>query len=326
MNESVAVIIPALNEAGTIADVVRSCLEVGEKHSYELVALVVDDGSTDDTAELARRAGARVISHGMNKGVGKAFQTGLEAGLASGSGFIVNIDGDGQFDARRIPDLLDPIARNRADVTMASRFISRDYIPEMPWIKKVGNYWMSHLISRLANRRFSDVSCGFRAYSREAALHLNVYGDFTYTHESVLDMVVKGMRITEVPMKIQGVRSFGKSRVASNLWRYALKTMSIILRTYRDYWPFLFFGRLSIILFVPGVLLVSFLVLHRLVSGSFFPHIWSGFIGGGLIALSGLVLFAGIVAEMLKRIRLNQERLLYYHKKAMYERNRQAGP
>jgi hypothetical protein len=118
---------------------------------------------------------------------------------------------------------------------------------------------------------------------------------------------------------VQGVRSVGKSRVASSLWRYGLMTGTIILRTYRDYWPLHFFGWLSLALVVPGVALVAFLFIHRFTSGRFFPHIWSGFTGGALIAFGGLIFVTGLLAEMLKRIRLNQETLIYYEKKRVSE-------
>jgi hypothetical protein len=120
-------------------------------------------------------------------------------------------------------------------------------------------------------------------------------------------------------MKIRGVRAVGRSRVASNLWRYGFRTATIILRTFRDFWPLHFFGWISMGLAVPGAGLLVFLLVHRVRSGRFFPHIWSGFTGAGLIAFGGVVFVTGLVAEMLKRIRLNQEAILYYHKRRLCE-------
>jgi hypothetical protein len=131
------------------------------------------------------------------------------------------------------------------------------------------------------------------------------------------------MRIEEVPLRIRGQREHGQSRVASNLVRYGYKTLKIILHTYRDFWPMYFFGWLSMFFLVPGLLLLGFLVYHRLTSGSFSPHIWAGFSGASLFAFGFLILVTGLMGEMLKRIRLNQEALLYYQRRREYDT---AGP
>ena len=284
--------------------------------------IVVDDGSTDGTADLARKAGTTVISHRSNRGVGKAFQSGLEAALVAGADIIANIDADGQFDPAKIPQLIEPIIEGRADFTTASRFKDPALIPEMSVARIAGNRIMSRLISTIARHKFYDVSCGFRAYTRDAALHLNLWGNFTYTQESILDLVIKGMRIEEVPMKIVGTRVTGESRVASNLFRYGFRAAKSILHTYRDFWPGHFYGWLSLLFIVPGSGLIGFLLVHRAVTGTFSPHIWAGFTGGGLLAFGLLMLAIGLIGEMLKRIRLNQELLLYYQRKAYYERSR----
>ena len=321
MKKSIAIIIPALNEGDTIADIVRQCAQSLDANRFEPSVIVIDDGSTDRTEELAASAGARTISHPVNMGVGKAFQTGLAEALKTGADIVVNIDADGQFDPTRIPDLIQPILDGRADFTTASRFKDPLLVPKMPSIKLWGNRMMSRLISKIARKKFYDVSCGFRAYNREAALQLNLWGNFTYTQESILDLVIKGMRMEEVPMKIQGVRGTGKSKVASNLWRYGFKALKIILHTYRDYWPSHFFGWISLPFLGSGTSLIIFLFVHRFWAGSFSPHIWAGFTGGGLFALGTVILIIGLAGETLKRIRLNQEMLLYYHRRNLYKKN-----
>lgn len=326
MKKSIAIIIPALNEGDTIADVVCKCVKSLDPDMFEPSVFVVDDGSTDGTLKLATEAGARTISHPVNMGVGKAFQTGLAEALKSGADIVVNIDGDGQFDPTKIQDLIQPILDGQADFTTASRFKDPSLVPKMPGIKLWGNRMMSRLISRIAGKKFYDVSCGFRAYNREAALQLNLWGSFTYTQESILDLVIKGMRMEEVPMKIQGVRGTGESKVASNLWRYGFKALKIILHTYRDYWPSHFFGWLSMPFLVSGTGLIIFLFVHRFLAGSFTPHIWAGFTGGGLFALGTVILITGLAGETLKRIRLNQELLLYYHRRNLYKNTTDDSP
>ncbi len=318
MKTRLVIVIPAYNEEVTISDVVTRCLKAPDAGRFDTTVLVVDDGSTDATARLAKEAGAVVFKHSANMGVGHAFHSGLEQGLRRGCKILLNIDADGQFDPATIPALIAPILEGRADVAIASRFKDPALVPEMTRVRLVGNRLMSRLISSIAGIRFYDVSCGFRAYNREAALQLNLWGKFTYTQESILDLIAKDVRIEEVPIRVQGIRTHGKSKVAANLFRYGFRSAKIIMHAYRDFWPMHFFGWCSLIFVVPGFGLLCFLFMHRLRTGRFSPQIWSGFTGAGLLAMGLLVLATGLIGEMLKRIRLNQEMLLYYERKQLY--------
>lgn len=314
MKKNISIIIPALNEKATISEVIKQCSDVLNKDTFSTTIIVVDDGSTDSTAKDAKNAGAIVVSHNTNRGVGKAFRTGVETSLSNGADILVNIDADGQFNPDDIPLLISPIVENKVDFVTASRFKDPTLLPDMPPAKIWGNKMMSIIISQITGKKFYDVSCGFRAYSREAALRLNLWGDFTYTQESFIDLRIKGMRVEEIPLKIRGEREHGKSRVASNLFRYANRSARIILHSYRDYWPLKFFGFLSLLCMTPGIILILFLLTHRIISGSFSPHIWAGFTGSAMIAFGFMIFIVGLIGEMLKRIRLNQEMLLYYQK------------
>jgi glycosyltransferase involved in cell wall biosynthesis len=311
------VIIPALNEEKTIEGVIAAVpTEIDGIDQIEVV--VVDDCSSDQTRMIAESAGALVISHCENKGVGAAFHTGMKVALKKGADFIVNIDGDGQHNPSDIPALIKPVLEGKADFTTASRFKEPTLIPLMPRMKLWGNKMMSRLISYLTGKKFYDVSCGFRAYTRDTALRLTLVGKFTYTQETFLDLAFKGLSIAEIPLVVKKEREFGESRVASNLWKYGYKTAKIIFRAFRDYKPLRFFGFISLPFFIIGMLLIMFLSLHYLSSGQFFPHKWAGFSGVALVVL-GLILFIlGLVADMLDRIRLNQEELLYYKRKEEY--------
>ncbi len=190
------IIIPALNEEASIGDVIQRIQEVPfpAKVTAKTV-IVVDDGSRDATGEISRGLGAMVVRHEQNRGVGRAFQSGLKAALAAGADLVVNIDADGQFNPADIPALLAPLLAGEADFVTASRFKDPALEPEMPPVKRWGNRQMSRLVSGIIRHRFHDVSCGFRAYSRETALRLNLWGAFTYTQESFLDLAAKGMRM-----------------------------------------------------------------------------------------------------------------------------------
>ena len=194
------ILIPAYNEVEVIRQVINT-LPKNLLGITEIIPLVVDDGSKDDTAAIAAEAGAIVVRHPYNHGLGKAFSTGLTKALELGADVLVNIDADGQFNPNDIQALLDPILSGRADFVSGDRFSKIDgslVHPEyMSRIKFWGNQRMSALVSMLARRRFVDVSCGFRAYSREAMLRLNLTGSFTYTQESFLDLANKGLAIED---------------------------------------------------------------------------------------------------------------------------------
>ena len=313
------VIIPCLNEEATLADVISHIpSRISAITSAETI--VLDDGSTDNSSSVAHKVGAKVISNGNNRGLGYTFKHGIETALASNADVIVNMDGDGQFNPQDIPRLVLPITEGKADFVTASRFKDAEQVPEMPKVKLWGNKVMSRMVSTMVGQHFDDVSCGFRAYSREAALRLNLWGKFTYTQESFLDLAVKEMRIVEVPVNVLGVRPVGESRIASNLWKYAARTASILFRSYRDYWPMHFFLWVASPFAVISVLLLSFFLLHYFMTGSFSPHLWAGFSGGGFLGVTGGLLFAGFFADMFKRIRLNQEQIVYlYRKKSITE-------
>ena len=307
---SLLVVIPALDEAKTIGSVIRGIpRDLPGVAAVEV--LVVDDGSCDGTGAEAEAAGARVVRHESPRGVGAAFGTALRFGIDSAADLIVSIDADGQFDPADIPALIEPVRSGRSDFASASRFADPSLIPAMPFAKRWGNWLMSRLVSRLTGQRFYDVSCGMRCYNRRAALSLNPIGRFTYTQEVFLNLAFKQLRIVEVPLAVRGEREYGRSRVAGNLWRYALNTSGIIFRCYRDYRPMLFFGSIAGVLIVAGFGLLAFLGVHYLNTGGFSPHKWAGFSGAGALMLALLVFFAGLIGDMLNRHRIYLEELLY---------------
>lgn len=318
----IVIIIPCLNEEKTIGKVIDDIPRDLEDIT-ELEVLVVDDGSTDDTVKTAKEHNASVVSHSGNMGVGKAFQTGLNTALKMGADIIVNIDGDGQFNPNDIPKLIQPIIEDKADFVTASRFIKKGFTPKMSSIKKWGNRRIAGIISILTGKKFYDVSCGFRAYSKETALRLNLFGKFTYTQETFLDLAFKDIRMMEVPLKIRGIREYGKSRVASNLWKYAVNSSKIIFRTFRDYKPLRFFGFISVILLIISLGLGGFFLGHYIINKRFSPHLWAGLTAGFLFFISVLFFVTGLLADMLDRIRQNQEKILYYEKLKLIEKEKE---
>ena len=313
----VVVAVPCLNEERTVGAVV-SAVPTRVEGVRDIEVVVIDDGSTDSTADRARDAGAEVVSHDANLGLGRAFREAARQALTRGADILVNIDGDGQFDPADISRLVRPILDGEAHMVTASRFAEAALVPKMPAIKKWGNRRVAGIVLALTGERFHDVSCGFRAFSREALLKMNLFGTFTYTQETFLDLVFKGLTIREVPVKVRGTREFGSSRIASSLPRYAVRSLQIMLRAFISYRPFTLFATLAVGFAMPGAALLAFLGWHYLRTGAFSPHIWAGFIGGSLCFTAIVTLVIGLIGDMLVRIRLNQEQILYFLKEDRY--------
>jgi glycosyltransferase involved in cell wall biosynthesis len=308
---------PALNEEEGIASVIDNLPRKIEGID-DIKILVVDDGSTDNTAKIAREHGADVVSHNVNRGVGKAFQTAVEYALENNADILVSIDADRQFNNKQIPDIIQPILQNKADMVTGNRF--KEGIPEnMPKIKYWGNTQMSRLISLISGQKFRDVSCGFRAYSREALMRLNLFGVFTYTQETILDMVYKGLRVVEYPVDVWYFDN-RKSRVAGSVINYTFKTLKIITKTLRDYRPMLFFGGMGGVSMGIGLVFEIFMFTHYFISGSFTPYKAYGFIGLGFLIFGLLLVTVGLLADMFNRVRINQERIIYELKRSRYSK------
>ena len=314
---SVVVTIPAFNEQATVGDVIRAVpRDIAGVETVKVV--VINDGSTDNTAEVAAQAGAEVISFSRNKGLGAAFGQAIRTALGLGADIIVNIDADGQFDPKDIPKLLAPVLEGRADMVTASRFADPDLIPKMPWIKKWGNRRVANIVNKLADQQLHDVSCGFRAYSRDAALRATLLGGHTYTHEVILDLAFRGLRIIEVPVKVIGVRKVGKSKVAGNLWKYGWNSLIIMLRAFRDYRPMFVFGGISLVFFAPALLCSLFILFHYLMTGRFSPYIFVAFLAGGFGFIALVCYITALLAGMLNRLRILQDEQLFLLRKQEY--------
>jgi glycosyltransferase involved in cell wall biosynthesis len=308
-NKRICVILPAYNEEATIGATLDAVPD------YVDYIIVVDDGSRDDTARIAEEKGATVLRHKKNRGVGAAFNTGLRAAMNVGTDITVNMDADGQFDPRDIVKLITPMIEGKAEFVTASRFMDKRRYPAMSKVKFWGNRYMAFMIGKMAGQKFYDVSCGFRAYSRDALMQLNLFGDFTYTQESFLNFAFKNVSILEVPVDVRGRRAQGKSRVASNLFKYAYQTFKIIMKTMRDYKPFHMFAAFSFLLLAIGAASALFLAIHYFRTGALTPHKWAGFLAGFSILLAFLGLVFGFILDMFARMRLNQERILFLLKR-----------
>lgn len=318
------VLIPAYNEAATIRKVIKS---IPQKILGCLVSVVVvNDGSNDGTAALAATQGAHVVSHPTNYGVGRSFQTGIEEALRLGADYLVNIDADGQFTAKDIPLILAPVLKGEADFVAGDRFTAdakgkRLRPQNMPKEKYWGNQMMARIISIITGERFYDVSSGFRAYSRRTLLALNLTGTFTYTQESFIDLVTKGFRTKNVPVSVKYFTD-RKSRVANNLFKYGARTLKIIFRAFRDYRPLMFFTYLSLLPLVVALGCTIFVTIHYAQTGEFSPYKYLGFIAIYFSAVTLLLWILGFLADMFTRVRLTQEKILFYEKERVFAKSK----
>ena len=317
-SKKIIVYMPALNEGATIHTVLTSIPGKFDGFS-SLELLVINDGSNDNTEQEALKAGATVINHTSNKGVGSAFQTALNYALKVHADVLVSTDADGQFDATQIEAMIAPLANNQADFCIGNRFANAR--PEkMPRLKFWGNRRISKIVSLISNTKIQDASCGFRAYSKDCLLHLNLQGNFTYTHETILDLLDKGYRVAQVPVSVTYFDD-RTSRVANNLFKYAFKTSLIIFKCLKDYKPLQFFFSIALFVLFIALFMGGFVLIHWIMNSTITPYKSIGIIALSLCGMSLLLMTLAFVADMLNRIRHNQEKILYLLKKNYFEKN-----
>lgn len=295
---NVVVSIPAYNEEATIAAVVRKIKEVLGKHrNYSYRILVVNDGSTDRTAEAARAEGAHVYSHPKNYGLAETFRTEIQQflKLRPEADAMVHIDADGQYKAEEIPLLLKKIEEGY-DFVLGSRF--RGHIESMPLLKRIGNKAFSRVISQIIGMRISDAQSGFRAFTREVAEAVPIISGHTYTQEQVIKVVKSKFRLTEVPVYFAERK--GKSRLIKNPFEYAVKAWVNILRIYRDYEPLRFFGLVGGLIFTVGFALGLRLLYFYFTTG-IIGHVPSLILSMLLTSIGVQIITFGFLADMIKK-------------------------
>lgn len=243
--------IPCLNEAETLALALKELPRRVE--GFDRVEfLVIDDGSTDGTAETARLCGVEhVVRHCTNMGLARAFMTGLRAALAAGADVIVNTDADNQYCAADIPKLTAPILSGKAEYVIGTRPISeiRHFSPVKKLLQKFG----SLMVRKFSGTDVEDAPSGFRALSRDAAMRINVFSDYTYTLETIIQAGSKNMKIQCVPIRVN--KDLRPSRLVKSIPRYVQRSVFTMIRIAVIYRPFRFFMTCGLGSFFLGVLL-----------------------------------------------------------------------
>lgn len=311
------VLLPAFNEAETIGDMIRR-IPRKIKHVNDVSIVVVDDGSTDNTAQEAHEAGVDyVVSLASNNGVGYAFKSGIKKALELGADIVVNMDADGQHNPDDISRLIEPILKESYDVVVGSRFLD-DHKLDMPFMNRLGNRLFTKAVAWATGIHLTDSQSGFRAFSRDAALRLNTLGKFTYTQESLIELAMKNLRITEVPITVKPRK--GESKVVKNCYSYGFKALAITLRALRDFRPLAFFGSLGALALMAGFSSGFYVFTHWLLTGRTSPY--ASLIDFTVLSsLAGLFLIVlALMADMQVRQRRIQEETLYYIKRLHYDK------
>jgi glycosyltransferase involved in cell wall biosynthesis len=243
--------IPCYNEEKTLLTTLND-LPTKIDGIDEIEVLVINDGSTDKTAEIAKNWGAKVLEIKPNKGLANAFRNGLQECLNLNADIIVNTDGDNQYSASGISSLIAPLLSCEADITIGARNIEN--IKEFSLLKKILQKFGSAVLRLLSSTQVKDAPSGFRAFTKDAALKINVFDNYTYTMETLIQAGAKGLRIKSVPCEVNP--KLRESKLFGNIFEYVFRSMKTTIRMFIVYRPFRFFITLAGISAVLGMLLV----------------------------------------------------------------------
>lgn len=297
--------IPAFNEEATIAQTLR---DIPKKIDgiTSIESLVIDDGSSDNTAEAARKAGAtHVVQLKTHRGLSSAFLAGIDAALRLGADIIVNTDADNQYAGADIPKLVAPIMRGSADVVIGDREVSKS--PHMSAFKRLLQRLGSRTVGLASGIRVGDVTSGFRAFSRDAAMQINVFNPFTYTLETVIQAGNRNLGVQSVPVRTNAPTR--PSRLYHGLGTYLRKSTATIFRIYTIYKPLKTFFAIGAVLLLAGSALgVRF--LWHFANGERGGHIQSLILAAVFLIIGFQTLLIGLVADLISVNRRLSEEVL----------------
>ena len=286
--------IPCFNEAESLPTALNDLPR--EVDGFDKVEwLVIDDGSTDNTVDVAKDHKVDyIIQHTKNQGLAKSFMTGIDACLNLGADVIVNTDADNQYNPKDIVKLVQPILNGKADIVVGARPI--DTVKHFTFIKKVLQKVGSWVVRVVSKTDIPDAPSGFRAISREAALHLNVFNDYTYTLETIIQVGKKNMAIMSVPIRVN--EYLRPSRLLRSTPSYIKQSIVTIVRIFVVYKPFRFFMSIGVSMFALGFLIgLRFLGYYVLGKGQ--GHIQSLILASVFMGIGFQTMLVAFVADLL---------------------------
>lgn len=286
--------IPCFNEADTL-EIALAAIPKRVSGFDVVELLVIDDGSRDNTAQIARDCGVQhVVQHTKNQGLARAFMTGIQAALQAGADVIVNTDADNQYEAQDIPKLVAPILAGQADIVIGARPI--DDIAHFSWSKKLLQKLGSWAVRTASRTQIPDAPSGFRAYSRHAAQNMVVFSEYTYTIETIIQAGQKNMAIMSVPIRTNP--DLRPSRLVKSIASYVRRSLATMIRIYAIYRPMRFFGTIGAVLFASGVL-IGLRFFYHFLQGDGSGHVQSVILSGALLVMGFQTMLVAFLADLL---------------------------
>lgn len=307
--------IPCYNEAETL-EIALNDLPKKIDGIDEIEYLIINDGSVDNTVEVAKNWGVHyVVNFKKNKGLAKGFMAGLDACLRNGADIIVNTDADNQYNGDDIEKLVRPILEGRADIVIGERPI--DQTEHFSPLKKKLQHLGSWTVRVASHTDMPDAPSGFRAYSREAAMRINVTNEYTYTLETIIQAGRNKMAMESVPVRTNP--ELRKSRLFSSMFGYVKRSTVTIVRSFMMYKPLRFFMGIGSVLFLLGLILgIRFLVFFIMGSGS--GHVQSLVLASTLLMIGFQTIIIGLQADLIAANRKLLEDVQYHVRKLDYDR------
>ncbi len=313
--------IPCYNEEHTlpqtVADIPNEIPGIDE-----IEVLIIDDGSTDRTVEVAQALGVQhIVRNKRNQGLARTFRHGLEAAISAGADIVVNTDGDNQYAGADIAKLIQPILDGNADIVIGDRQTST--IEHFSKSKKILQWLGSGIVRRLAGIWVPDAVSGFRAFTREAAIKLNIVSSFSYTIETVIQAGKRGMTVTSIPVRTNAKTR--ESRLFTSVPKFIERQLGTVIRVYAMYQPLRVFFIIGAFLIVLGFLPIARFLYFYFVADSGGGHLQSLLLGSIIMLVGFMTLVVGLVADLISFNRQMLEMILERVKRLELAAGRQTG-
>lgn len=311
--------VPCFNEEKTLPQTVAELpREIDGIDKIEIQ--VINDGSTDQTLEIARQCGVHhIVDLRQNRGLAQAFKAGIENALRLGANIIVNTDGDNQYSGADISKLVQPILEKRADIVIGARPISAH--KEFSALKKLLQGVGSVVLRKISKTNVLDAASGFRAYTADAAMHINVLTRFSYCLETLIQAGYKNLKIVSVPIRVNPKTR--ESRLYRNIVQYLLQSTATIIRIFIVYRASYFFSLLGILPIIFAIILAGRYTYFVFIMKEHMTGFWPSIVLAGFLLVIGFQLFlTGVIAEVGASNRKLTEELLYRQRQNIFGKSR----